>query len=328
MGLLPVFDAALGDLGVGLSDLRNSEPDAALGNGGLGRLAACFMEAWRRWPFPRIGYGIRYDHGLFRQIISRRLAAGISRATGSASATPGNSSGRKSSINVHSAAGSTHDRSGRARHAANWRPARNVQAVAYDTPIVGWRGKHVNALRLWSARAARPLQLNVFNSGDYLGAMRRAGARRGDLASSSIRTTRRRPAGNCGCGRNISSSPPRCRISSAAICCRRTVGGPGAKAAMQLNDTHPSLAVAELMRHPGRRAQVRLGRGAGRSPARPSPIPTTRCCPRRWRPGRWNCSNGCCRAIWRSSTGSMHAHLAAGRARAVPATSISAPRCR
>src|SRR3954464_11862231 len=71
MGLLPVFEAALGDLGVDLADLRKCEPDAALGNGGLGRLAACFMESMATLAIPDMAYGIRYEFGLFRQIISQ-----------------------------------------------------------------------------------------------------------------------------------------------------------------------------------------------------------------------------------------------------------------
>ena len=80
MGLLPVFEAALGDLGVDLSDLRKCEPDAALGNGGLGRLAACFMESMATLAIPAIGYGIRYDFGLFRQIINNGWQQEIGRA--------------------------------------------------------------------------------------------------------------------------------------------------------------------------------------------------------------------------------------------------------
>src|SRR5258705_603059 len=71
MGLLAVFEAALGDLGVSLPGLRKCEPDAALGNAGLGRLAACFMESMATLAIPAIGYGIRYDFGLFRQIIAQ-----------------------------------------------------------------------------------------------------------------------------------------------------------------------------------------------------------------------------------------------------------------
>ena len=130
-----------------------------------------------------------------------------------------------------------------------WQPAENVLAVAFDTPIVGWRGERVNTLRLWSARALDPIRLDAFNRGDHVGAL--AERNRGPRASRacSIRPTRRRPARNCGCGRNISSPRPRCRICCAGICSSsRTSRNLADKVAIQLNDTHPAIAVAELMR--------------------------------------------------------------------------------
>ena len=144
-----------------------------------------------------------------------------------------------------------------------------VRAVAYDTPIVGWRGAHINALRLWSARAPDPLRLDIFNTGDHLGAMSEQ-ARAEAICKFLYPNdeTRSRDA-NCGCGRNISSFRPRCRICSIATCtgqaarwlrCRAT------KAAVQLNDTHPSLAVAELMRLLVDNPRLWNGTRRGRSP--------------------------------------------------------------
>ena len=168
MGLLPVFEAALGDLGVDLSDLRKCEPDAALGNGGLGRLAACFMESMATLAIPAIGYGIRYDFGLFRQIISQGwqqeypdewLGFG----------NPWEFQRPEVVYHVHFG-GHVEHVDDRGRDRATWHPAETVEAMAYDTPIVGWRGQHVNALRLWSARAPDPLKLDVFNTGDYVSA--------------------------------------------------------------------------------------------------------------------------------------------------------------
>ncbi|MEP6837354.1 MAG: glycogen/starch/alpha-glucan phosphorylase, partial [Bradyrhizobium sp.] len=147
MGLLPVFEAALGDLGVGLDDLRKCEPDAALGNGGLGRLAACFMESMATLAIPAIGYGIRYDFGLFRQIISQ----GVQHEYPDEWLGFGNPwEFQRAEVVYHIHFGGQVDHvDDRGRDRATWRPTETVQAVAYDTPIVGWRGQHVNALRLW-----------------------------------------------------------------------------------------------------------------------------------------------------------------------------------
>src|SRR3979409_411894 len=173
MGLFKVFETALEDLGVGLAELRQCEPDAALGNGGLGRLAACFMESMATLAIPAIGYGIRYDFGLFRQIISHGwqreypdewLGFG----------NPWEFQRPEVVYHVHFGGGVEHGEA-KGRHRAIWHAAETVQAVAYATPIVGWRGQHVNALRLWSARSPDPLNLGVFNTGDYLRASAQAG---------------------------------------------------------------------------------------------------------------------------------------------------------
>src|SRR5215510_11111346 len=246
MGLLPVFETALGDLGVSLADLRKSEPDAALGNGGLGRLAACFMESMATLAIPAVGYGIRYDFGLFRQIIQdgwqqeypdEWLSFG----------NPWEFQRAEVLYHVHFGGGVEHvDDRGRDR--ATWRPAETVQAVAYDTPIVGWRGQHVNALRLWSARAPDPLRLDVFNTGDYLGAV--AEEARAESICKFLY-----PNDESAAGRELRLRQEYFFVSaSLQDLVKRHMAADGQlrslaqKVAVQLNDTHPSLAVAELMR--------------------------------------------------------------------------------
>ena len=198
---------------------------------------------------PAYGYGIRYDHGLFRQVIKRRLAAGISRGLAVL----------RQPVGVRAAGGHLRHRLRRprrddhagpaARRASVWHPDETIEAVAYDTPIVGWRGAHVNPLRLWSARAADPLRLDAFNTRRPCRRAVRAGARRGDL---EVPLSERRDAGR-----------PRAAAAAGIFLRLRLAAGPGARgicastaicislpqrAAIQLNDTHPSIAVAELMR--------------------------------------------------------------------------------
>ena len=247
MGLLPVFEAALGDLGVGLSELRKCEPDAALGNGGLGRLAACFMESMATLAIPAIGYGIRYDFGLFRQII----------AQGWQQEYPDEWLGfgnpwefQRPEVVYHVHFGGSVERitDAKGRDRALWHPAETVQAVAYDTPIVGWRGQHVNALRLWSARAPDPLKLDVFNTGDYLGAS--AEEARAESICKFLY-----PNDESSAGRELRLRQEYFFVSASLqdlinrhLASDGQLRGLASKAAVQLNDTHPSLAVTELMR--------------------------------------------------------------------------------
>ncbi|WP_024509297.1 glycogen/starch/alpha-glucan phosphorylase [Bradyrhizobium sp. ARR65] len=246
MGLLQVFETALGDLGVGLDDLRKCEPDAALGNGGLGRLAACFMESMATLAIPAIGYGIRYDFGLFRQIINNGWQQEYPDEWLSCG-NPWELQRPEVVYHVHFGGGVEHiDEKGRDR--AVWHPAETVQAVAYDTPIVGWRGQHVNALRLWSARAPDPLKLDVFNTGDYVSAS--AEQARAEAICKFLYPNDESPA-----GRELRLRQEYFFVSaSLQDLVNRHLSSDGSlrslamKVAVQLNDTHPSLAVAELMR--------------------------------------------------------------------------------
>jgi starch phosphorylase len=246
MGLLKVFETALGDIGVGLDVLRQMEPDAALGNGGLGRLAACFMESMATLAIPAIGYGIRYDFGLFRQIIDdgwQKEYPDVWLSFGN----PWELQRPEVVYHVHFGGGVEHiDDKGRDR--AIWHPAETVEAMAFDTPIVGWRGQHVNALRLWSARSPDPLKLDVFNTGDYLGAS--AEEARAESICKFLYPNDESPA-----GRELRLRQEYFFVSaSLQDLVNRHLASDGQlrslamKVAVQLNDTHPSLAVTELMR--------------------------------------------------------------------------------
>ena len=137
------------------TSIAELEPDAALGNGGLGRLAACFMESMATVDIPAYGYGIRYDHGLFRQKIIDGWQVEL----------PEDWLVAWQSLGVRAPRIRLRDRLRRRRRGNRprpmaaqqyvWKPGEVVLAIAFDTPIVGWRGKRVNTLRLWSARADR-----------------------------------------------------------------------------------------------------------------------------------------------------------------------------
>ncbi len=235
--------AALSSLGVDLAEIEEIEPDAALGNGGLGRLAACFMESLASLDLPAYGYGIRYVNGMFRQRIDDGWQVELPE-TWLAHGNPWEFERRESAYFVgfggevtSTAAGLTH-----------WSPAEAVEAVAFDTPMVGWRGKRVNTLRLWRARAFDPIRLDQFNAGDFQGAL--AGQLRAETLTRVLYPNDSTPAGQ----------ELRLRqeyfFSSASIqdIVRRHVQYFGDirtlpdKAAIQLNDTHPAVSVAELMR--------------------------------------------------------------------------------
>ncbi len=170
--LTEVAREALAGLGVDLERIRSAEPDAALGNGGLGRLAACFMESMATLKLPAIGYGIRYDYGLFRQSI----ADGWQKEAPDNWLVRGNPWELERPEIVHPIRFGgfieySETSEGCVRHI--WHAEETVHAAAFDTLIPGWGGGRMNTLRLWAARAIEPLELDLFNAGDHLGAQAR-----------------------------------------------------------------------------------------------------------------------------------------------------------
>ncbi|HEX3864322.1 MAG TPA: glycogen/starch/alpha-glucan phosphorylase [Stellaceae bacterium] len=238
--------AALGDLGVDLDRMRRAEPDAALGNGGLGRLAACLMESMASLAIPAFGYGIRYDHGLFRQVIRDGWQHEYAENWLSFG-NPWEFPRPEVVYDIHYGGRLEMTRTAR-RSRLVWYPEETVEAVAYDTPVVGWRGRHVNPLRLWSARAVDPLRLELFNQGDHIGALSQQA--RAEAISKILY-----PSDNTPAGRELRLRQEYFFVSASLqdIVQRHLhyysdLPSLPDRAAIQLNDTHPSIAVAELMR--------------------------------------------------------------------------------
>jgi starch phosphorylase len=247
LGLTELFYTALGDLGVDLNRLKAAEPDAALGNGGLGRLAACFMESMASLGIPACGYGIRYDHGLFRQVIRDGWQLEYPEDWLSFG-NPWEFPRPEAIYDVHFGGWVETTARGKGGPRTIWHPDETIEAVAYDTPIVGWRGRHVNPLRLWSARAADPLRLDAFNSGDHVGALSEQA--RAEAISKILYPSDQTPA-----GRELRLRQEYFFVSASLQDLlhhhMRTDGDLHClplRAAIQLNDTHPSIAIAEMMR--------------------------------------------------------------------------------
>lgn len=247
LGLMEEVRDALTSLGVDINVIAGLEPDAALGNGGLGRLAACFMESMATVDVPAYGYGIRYVHGLFRQQLADGWQVELPE-NWLAHGNPWEFERRESAYEIGFGGAvefiTTHDDQPR----YVWKPAERVIAAAFDTPVVGWRGKRVNTLRLWSAQPIDPILLDAFNAGDHIGALRES-----NKAESLTRVLY--PADATPAGQEL-----RLRqeffFSSASLqdILRRHLQqyddftSLPDKVAIQLNDTHPAVSVAELVR--------------------------------------------------------------------------------
>ncbi|WP_181705427.1 glycogen/starch/alpha-glucan phosphorylase [Chthonobacter rhizosphaerae] len=235
--------SAMTDLGLDYDTLVKQESDAALGNGGLGRLAACFLDSMSTVGIPAFGYGIRYEHGLFRQRFHDGwqveepedwLVSGhVWEFERLEVAYPVKFGGHIS----FDSRGKTY-----------WHAEETVLAVAYDTPIAGWKGRHVNTLRLWASKPVEVLDLRRFNHGDYVSA-----AEKGIRAETISRVLY--PDDTTPEGKELRLKQEYFFTSASLqdLIRRYTSEFDDIRklpehVAIQMNDTHPAIAVAELMR--------------------------------------------------------------------------------
>jgi len=242
LGLTSSLQASLKELGIGsLNSLADLEADPALGNGGLGRLAACYMESMASVGIPAWGYGIRYDYGLFRQRIEdgKQVEEPDTWLDGG---NPWEVERRDAVFKI--GFGGRADSHLKDR----WEPAEIVEAAAFDTPVVGWRKRRVNTLRLWRARAPKPLRLDQFNGGDHIGAQ--YDEARAVSINMVLYPSDANPAGQELRLRQeyFFTAAALQDLLARHMSRHKDVRTLADKVAVQLNDTHPAIAVAELMR--------------------------------------------------------------------------------
>ncbi|AXR06135.1 glycogen/starch/alpha-glucan phosphorylase [Salinimonas sediminis] len=247
-GLYEVAEAGLKELGVEIADILEEEPDMALGNGGLGRLAACFIDSLATMELPAIGYGIHYEHGLFRQEI--KSGAQIERPDSWRDYGNPWEICRPESIQEVSLFGYVETKYGdNGRIQKEWHPASIVKGVPWDIPVVGYGGKTVNVLRLWQSEASDYFNWDVFNAGGYLDAQRE------NVQAETISKVLY-PNDETEAGKELRLIQQyffcSCSLKDIIRRYKRAHGDDWSRfqdqVVIQLNDTHPAIAIPELMR--------------------------------------------------------------------------------
>ncbi len=247
LGLVDDYRYAANVLGMTYDELADLEEDAGLGNGGLGRLAACFLDSMATLGYPGYGYGIRYEYGIF----SQRIKNGYQIEAPDSWLRYGNPweiprpevlSPVKFYGNVKTLIGSD------ARLRMQWVDTEDVMAMAYDYPVPGFKNDTVNTLRLWAAKSSREFNLEYFNSGDYVKAVE-------DKTVSENISKVLYPDDQSVAGKELRLKQQFFFVSATLRDIIRRYRKfhqkydefPD-KVAIQLNDTHPSIAIPELMR--------------------------------------------------------------------------------
>jgi len=247
LGILDECRQALDKLGLSMDDVADAEPDAALGNGGLGRLAACFLDSMASQGYPGYGYGIRYEFGLFEQRFENGWQVEYPEhwlQFGNPWEFP-----RPEVMYPVQFYGRVEEfRDSVGQRAYRWVDSERVLAMAYDTPVVGYGGKTINTLRLWAARATRDFNFGHFNEGDYMKAVEQK-----VMTENLSRVLYPNDATETGKELRFKQEY---FFTSASLqdILRRFLQDHSdfdllpEKAAVQLNDTHPAIGIAEMMR--------------------------------------------------------------------------------
>ena len=246
LGLYDTFSEALKEYDVTLEELYELEPDAGLGNGGLGRLAACFMDALATGDYPAMGFSIRYDYGLFKQKIVEGWQTELPDVW-----LPGGEvwlTQRSDKIFTVKFDGYIEEKWTENGLETIYRNPKEVQAVAYDMMVSGYDSKAVSVLRLWKARSVQNFDMKLFSQGDYASVMK--DDNEADLISKVLY-----PADNHVEGKSLRLKQQYFLVSASLQNIiadhKRRYGSVKLlpkMAAIHLNDTHPALAIPELMR--------------------------------------------------------------------------------
>jgi starch phosphorylase len=247
LGIVDIVREGMSELGLDLGELLRQEQEPGLGSGGLGRLAACMLDSLATLEIPALGYGIRYEFGIFEQeIIDGWQAEKTDKWL--RFGNPWELVRPEWSVSVKFGGETQRFVDERDRARVRWVPHRIVNGIPYDTPILGYRNNTANTLRLWRAEAPESFDLAIFNSGDYYGAVQQK------VASENI-TKILYPNDEQVRGKELRLEQQYFFVSCSLqdmFRILRTQKIPlerfHEKFAIQLNDTHPAIAIAELMR--------------------------------------------------------------------------------
>jgi len=247
LGITEVAREAMKDLGLDLDELIAFEEEPGLGNGGLGRLAACFMDSLATLQIPAVSYGIRYQFGIFNQTIRDGWQYELT-DTWLRYGNPWEVRRPHVAYDVQLGGHVEHYRDDHDRHRARWVPHEVFRGVAIDTPVLGYGVNTVNQLRLWSAEATEAFDFHAFNTGDYYGAVNR------EIRSETISKVLY-PNDEPETGKRLRLLQQHFFVSCSLqdlirihMTTKLPLSRMNEKFSIQLNDTHPAIAVAELMR--------------------------------------------------------------------------------